>query len=196
MYQNNQQFQNQSNKYQPVGFVQSQYQGIPKSRGGISAQNAGPVISHVGYSAAQSNQNGLFQQQMRSSSQGGGSGFGINASVGPVISRVGYSNGQDFYAPQASGQQQQQQMQASMSQQQQQPIISKFGYTAGQNSSASSSSRMGQQAFQGASSFSSQAQSQFHPVYQATGQAQQAGPVISHVGGYSVGGQTQSGQRF
>ncbi|UVI27877.1 hypothetical protein [Paenibacillus spongiae] len=224
MFQNNQQMfnqqaGNQSNKYQPVGYVQSQYQGIPKSRGGISAQNAGPVISHVGYTAAQSNQN--LSQQSRSGMQG--SGFGMNASVGPVISRVGYSNGQDFYSKQqqqpqmqasmaqqqpqmqasmaqqqpqmqASMAQQQPQMQASMAQQQQQPIISKFGFTAAQNASRSSA-QMGQQSFQ-ASNFSSQAQSQFHPVYQAAGQIQQAGPVISHVGGYTAGGQSQFGQRF
>ena len=52
MFSGMQSNQNQSNSYQPLGFVQSHYQGIPNQQTG--RQSAGPVISHVGYSAHRS----------------------------------------------------------------------------------------------------------------------------------------------
>ena len=101
--------QNQSNSYQPLGFVQSHYQGIPNQQTG--RQSAGPVISHVGYSAA--SQQGSNQGYAQQNAGYGGSFVGSrsnqsNAFVNnfgsqqssinnqPVISRVGYSSWSEF----------------------------------------------------------------------------------------------------
>ncbi|ALS27424.1 hypothetical protein ABEV74_15820 [Paenibacillus cisolokensis] len=185
-------FQNQQNqqKYQPVGFVQSQY------KGGISKRSAGPVISHTGYQASAQQQFGQQQAQSFGMAQSGmqqqWQQSGMNQSIssrtgaGPVISRVGYQAGQNNQFNQAqSG------FAAQNQQQHSQPVISHAGYTAGQGAQnpviqATTANFGQQQSWSGASS-QQQASASYHPVYQATN-AQNSGPVYSHVG-YQAGAQ-------
>ncbi|MFB9330606.1 hypothetical protein ACFFSY_32075 [Paenibacillus aurantiacus] len=189
MFQNNfgqqQQFQAQ-NRYQPVGFVQSQYQGIPKSpsqsfsSSSFSSNNSyqQPVISHVGYTAG--NSQSFSNQPSAFSNQSFGGGFS-NTSFNPVLSHAGSSAGQSFnyqshgpvqaqtssYTPvinhfggsssaqniggfQSAGQ--------SQARSSYQPVISHVGYTAGQDFN-NQSSFSAQPSF--GSSFSPNAQSSF-----------------------------------
>ncbi|MFC4100949.1 hypothetical protein [Paenibacillus xanthanilyticus] len=225
MYQNNfgqqQQFQSQ-NRYQPVGFVQSQYQGIPKSpaqsfsSSSFSSNNSyQPVISHVGYTAGNSqsfsNQPSAFSNQGFSNTSynpvishvGSSAGQSFNyqshgpvqaqtSSFTPVINHFGGSSSQGFNSFQSAGQ----------ARSSSQPVISHVGYTAGQDFN-NQSSFSAQPSFGSSFSPSSQgsfsnnfshAQTPFNPVLQAT-QQQNSGPVISHVG-FSAGSQQQSGFGF
>lgn len=231
MYQNNfgqqQQFQSQ-NRYQPVGFVQSQYQGIPRtpsqsfSSSSFSTNNSyQPVISHVGYTAG--NSQSFSNQPSAFSNQSFGGGMS-NTSYNPVISHVGSTAGQSFnyqsqgpvqaqtssYTPVINhfgGSSQSQGynsfQSAGQARSSSQPVISHVGYTAGQDfnnqssfssqpSFGSSFSPSAQSSF--ASNSFSNAQTPYNPVLQAT-QQQNFGPVISHVG-FSAGSQQQSGFGF
>lgn len=193
MFSGMQSNQNQSNSYQPLGFVQSHYQGIPNQQTG--RQSAGPVISHVGYSAASqqgSNQGYAQQNAGFGGSSAGSQDFRSNQSNAfvknfgsqqssinnqPVISRVGYTADQNFQSNQP---QQNQQMQPNIQQNQQMQSFSQPQRGFAWNN-------------QGQNQFNAQAVSQYNPVYQATNAASQDGPIISRVG-YSIGNQ-QSGNR-
>ncbi|MFC5652161.1 hypothetical protein ACFPYJ_24195 [Paenibacillus solisilvae] len=200
----------QSNAYQPLGFVQSHYQGIPNQQSG-GQQSAAPVISHTGYSAApqqgfgMSSTHGYAQQN---------AGFGSSASAGPVISHVGYKVGQDFRPNQSHSFASQQSSQGSMNNSQ--PVISHLGYASGQNfhpnqyqqTNQFAQQQQQQQQQQQTNQFAQQQQSGFgaanqgfnqfasnmhavtshNPVYQASNATSQAGPIISKVG-YSSGNQ-------
>jgi hypothetical protein len=208
----NQQFggqQAQANRYQPLGFVQAQYQG------GIRKQNAGPVISHLGFSAGQQQNASQFANQ----------GFAQNRSfVGsqqqnfaqPVIAHAGYTNSQGsqpviahagstaaqfgqqsgFGASaqsfnqfsQAGGQQSNPVYQATNASAQDGPVLAKLGYTAGQQQQAGFSASS--QAF---NQFGQAGGQQSNPVYQATNASAQDGPVLAKAG-YTAG--QQFGQRF
>jgi hypothetical protein len=191
MFSGMQSNQNQSNPYQPLGFVQSHYQGIPNQQTG--RQSAGPVISHVGYSAA--SQQGSNQGYAQQNAGFGGSFAGSRSNQSnafannfgsqqgsinnqPVISRVGYTAGQNFQPNQS---QQNQQMQPYSQQNQQMQ-----SYSQPQRGFAGSN--------QGQNQFNAQAVTQYNPVYQATNAASQDGPIISRVG-YSMGNQQSGNQQ-
>jgi hypothetical protein len=101
--------QAQTNRYQPVGFVQSQFQGIPK-QSNFGYQNTTPVLSHVGLTA----QNQQF-----------GTSVGTRAVTpyNPVIAHTGLTAAQQQsqgFAPQGTFTQ-------SLN-----PVIAHAGLTAGQ----------------------------------------------------------------
>jgi hypothetical protein len=101
--------QAQTNRYQPVGFVQSQFQGIPK-QSNFGYQNTTPVLSHVGLTA----QNQQF-----------GTSVGTRAVTpyNPVIAHTGLTAAQQQsqgFAPQGTF------TQSSN------PVIAHAGLTAGQ----------------------------------------------------------------
>ncbi|GGG09457.1 hypothetical protein [Paenibacillus abyssi] len=170
---------NQSNRYQPAGYVQSYYQGQMRQGGGISAQNTGPVISKIGYQAApqqsyassgsygqqqgmmNSFTNAQTQQQQPVISHLGGytANQQQNFARNPVISHLGTTAGQDF------GQYNQYN--------QSQPMTSNMGYQASGNMDMGMQNNYGQ-----------------HPVYQATNSKNQDGPVYAQVG-YQAGTSNQ-----
>jgi len=162
-FQSGQSFGAGQNRYQPAGFVQSQYQG-QLSRSAAS----GPVTAKFGYQAGQqqsfgqqsfAGQAGAFQTSSFVSQQGEQhpvyNATNARQQEGPVIQHVGYQAGaqqQNFQKPFA-----------------QQNFAGQFG----------------------AASFGAQQQQwQQHPVYTATNARQQDGPVIQHVG-YQAGAQQQ-----
>ncbi|QHT61882.1 hypothetical protein GXP70_19105 [Paenibacillus lycopersici] len=163
----------QQNRYQPSGFVQSHYQGIPKQAGNMSAQsNTGPVISHLGYSA----NNGYGQSSSMNSSQMHGSqpvlshygGSSNNMSSQPVISHYGGYQAQNAQQQQQQSQSYRTQASTSYMNQQSQPVISHFGGYQAQNMQQSQ-------------------QSQPYQSHALTSYAnQQSQPVISHYGGYQA----------
>ncbi|CAH1207021.1 hypothetical protein PAECIP111893_02674 [Paenibacillus plantiphilus] len=215
---NNQQQSNFQNRYQPAGYVQSHYQGLPKN----AFANSSPVIAHTGYSAAPQQSYGISSSNAFAQNQNNAYGAS-NSNVGPVISHVGYQAGQDFYPTGTTTS-----MGSNFSNQQsaqtgQQPVISHVGYTAGQNFQASGS-QYGQQhqqqlqqnqnfnqnysfnqnqpagqsfggSYGGSSNFAGNAHAatSYNPVYQATNAAANSGPVISKLG-YSAG--TQQGGAY
>ncbi|WP_270172093.1 hypothetical protein [Paenibacillus sp. SYP-B4298] len=177
---------NQQNQFQPQGYVQSQY------RGQIPTQNAGPVISHLGYQAGQQGQIGQ-QYGMQNSQMGMGQ---AQTQYQPVISHLGYQAGRDYY-PQAvqhnSMMQSQQQPYAQQnSQYASQPVIAHFGgysiNSQGAQNQASYNTGYQNQSFQPA-----HAQTQQNPVLNATNAHAQDGPVLAHLG-YQAGNNAQFGQ--
>lgn len=194
-FQANNQFSNQqSNQYQPAGYVQSHYQG------NIPTQNAGPVISHLGYQSNQPQQ-GFQPQSYASNMSGGFAGSQAQSQYQPVISRLGYQAGQEQFGQTSHFQPQAQQSHYMPSQfqsnsyQQQQPVISHFGFQAGseshspvlQHAHVAGSGQQGYQSQQGGFHMA-QAHTPQSPVYQAANAQQQQGPVISHLG-YQAGQQ-------
>ena len=140
------------NKYQPAGFVQSQYQGQ------LSRQAAsGPVTAKFGYQAGQQafGQQAMQQPAGQQTFASAGPQHPVYRATnayqqeGPVIQRFGYQAGvQEQQFTQAAGQQ------AFGQQAMQQP--------AGQQTFASAGPQ--------------------HPVYRATNAYQQEGPVIQRLG--------------
>lgn len=197
----------QTTKYQPVGFVQSQYQGIPKQTNfGYQNQNTNPVLSHVGLTNQNQNQNygisSTGQTFTRSSNpvishagltaQQTGQSYGIQTqnayqTANPVIAQTAHTGigGMQNFATNA-----QYSSHASVAQ----PVISHVGYTAGQDFSRNQFSQQNAygQAIGGNLAQASQAHAvtAFNPVYQATNATQQEGPVISKLG-YTAGQQMQ-----
>ena len=197
------------NRYQPAGFVQSQYQG-QLSRSAAS----GPVTAKFGYQAGQQSfgqqqpvvQQPVGQQSFASSGPQHPVYSATNAyqQEGPVIQRLGYLAGaqqQTFRQP--SGQQSfsgqagmtgfasQQQTQhpvyrATNAYQQEGPVIQHLGYQAGVQEQQFLKPS-GQQSFSGQAGMTQASQQQTqHPVYRATNAYQQEGPVIQHAG-YQAG---------
>lgn len=219
-FQNSQYRQQQSgsqssNNFQPLGYVQSHYQGQPKQQGGFISQETGPVISHAGFSAGQQNQG------MSSGGYSQNSHIGMNQNQNqyqnqPVISHVGYTANQD-YQPQnnfssQSGANQSQPVishvgytanqnyrsnsfNQSNSSSQYQPVISHVGYSAGSNQNQNQfSQQQGHNMNQQNQQFmQANAHTQQNPVYQATNSAANSGPVLSRLG-YSSGSQSGSFQ--
>jgi len=218
-FQGGQSFGAGQNRYQPAGFVQSQYQG-QLSRSAAS----GPVTAKFGYQAGQQQSFGaqpIGQQQF--TGQAGSfqtSSFArqpadqhpvyraTNAyqQEGPVIQQLGYQAGVQQNFRQPVGQQQfagqtvassfgaQQQWQqhpvytATNARQQDGPVIQQLGYQAGAQQNFRQP--VGQQQFAGQTAASSFAQTQQHPVYNATNARQQEGPVIQQLG-YQAGAQNK-----
>ncbi|MBM7563560.1 hypothetical protein [Paenibacillus sacheonensis] len=194
------QAQRQQNRYQPSGYVQSQYQGISRQAGSISAQsNTGPVISHLGYTAG----NAYNQQSSSQNSYGGASSYSANASQ-PVISHFGGYQAQNAQQAQY-GQQPYQQSTHYM--QSAQPVLSHLGDTSGQDAirgrgnygmtgGMGSAGMQNQNHQYGATQYTSHAGN--NPVLQSTGYSNQ-GPVISRHG-FTANGQSSMGsnsqQRF
>ncbi|MBW7474219.1 hypothetical protein K0T92_05640 [Paenibacillus oenotherae] len=205
----NQQQSNFQNRYQPAGYVQSHYQGLPKN----AFAGSSPVIAHTGYSAAPQQSYGSTSST-HAFAQNNAYG-NANSNVGPVISHVGYQAGQDFYPTGTTtsiSSSYTNQARPIGSQQQQQPVISHVGYSVGQDYHAAGS-QYGQQFQQpqqqsysfnqnqqsgqsfGTSSFAGNAHAAtpYNPVYQATNSAANSGPVLSKLG-YSAGSQQSGGQ--
>lgn len=189
---NNQQQSNFQNRYQPAGYVQSHYQGLPKN---AFAGNS-PVIAHTGYSAASQQSYGAPNAFAQNNAFGG-----ANSNVGPVISHVGYQTGQDFYPTGAATSNSSNFSNQQRAQTGYQPVISHVGYTAGQNFQQPQFGQQQQQNYNfnaqpasqnfgsfGANQFAGNAQTPNNPVYQATNAAANSGPVISKLG-YSAGSQ-------
>ncbi|MFC4778403.1 hypothetical protein ACFO9Q_16525 [Paenibacillus sp. GCM10023252] len=148
-------FQNQGNQFQPMGYVQSHYQG-QLSQPSFGQQQ--PVIAHTG--GYQANNQSYGQQPStfshytaqpisHFSNQGQGQSYSQ-----PVISHLGYTADQ-----QASG-----------------PVYQATGYGS-HNGSYGGGQPQGY--IQGGYV---QSHTQQSPVYHATNSYQQAGPVISHLG--------------
>ncbi|CAM4254950.1 hypothetical protein [Paenibacillus tarimensis] len=207
-FQGNQSF-GQSNRYQPAGFVQSQYQGQLKN-----SAIASPVTSQAGFQGGNQQQqsfSGQASQQFNPGFQNpviahtgltaGQSNFGSNqpsfGQTNPVLNHAGLTAGQHQ-------QQQFRQQEPSFQQQSftnsQQPVISQFGFQAGQESRSPVN-----QVFQNQGTGQSYQSSQFgggfqqsqgaitpqNPVYRATNAREQDGPVIQHAG-YQAGQSTGS----
>ncbi|PWW06155.1 hypothetical protein DFQ01_10356 [Paenibacillus cellulosilyticus] len=202
MYPVNQQgsqFQSNFQQQQPnqAGhYVQSHYQGQ------LSQPSFGqPGVIPSGY---QSNSHQNFSNQ---SAFGGNQHYQqytpMSQSLGPVISRVGWQAGPDLH-PQHAQQPLQSHSYAQASTGGHYvagPVISRYGYQAGQDSSgpvnqlfnqSNQSNQLNQGFYQpqhfGAShintGYAAQSHTGQHPVYEATNAYNQAGPVISHFGGY------------
>jgi hypothetical protein len=218
-FQSGQSFGASQNRYQPAGFVQSQYQG-QLSRSAAS----GPVTAKFGYQAGQqqsfgqqsfAGQAGAFQPSSFASQQGEQHPVyrATNAyqQEGPVIQHTGgYQAGaqQNFQKPLAQqnfafqagaasfGAQQQTQQHpvysATNARQQAGPVNQLIGWQAGAQQNVQQP--IGQQqsfaAQTGASSFGTQQQWQQHPVYNATNARQQAGPV-NQLTGWQAGASGQ-----
>jgi hypothetical protein len=152
--------QTNANRYQPAGFVQSNYQG-QLTRSAAS----GPVTAHSGYQAGGSQGYGAtgssFTGGMNSGFQGQAmtpqnpvyNATNARQQDGPVIQHLGYQAGtqQGFQ-----------------------------GYQGNQGS------QFGMSSFQSAGGFQGQATTPQNPVYRATNARQQEGPVIQHTG-YQAG---------
>jgi hypothetical protein len=175
----------QQQPYHAGGYVQSHYQGQ------LSQPSFGqPGVIPSGYQSntqhTQSFVGNQYQQQHMPMSQ----------SLGPVISRVGWQAGPDLH----------QQTQQSHNYTQAitgsnygvGPVIARYGYQAGQESMGPVNqvfNQANQNQYQpqqfGASHINTGYASQTqhfgqHPVYQATNAYTQAGPVISHFGGWEA----------
>lgn len=185
-FQGQQGFQNQV----PTGFVQSHYQGqlsqpsfgrqsnsiISNMPGGFQGQNMYSQqgtqqfvpTSYTSMSQPVGTYNSFISHQpVQSHAQSPATAFG---SVGPVIAHVGYQAGtgsqQSFYQPSAAN---------FGTQYAQQHTASNYGGFAQSNA----------QSGYGMTPTQSYTTSQ-NPVYEATNAYQQAGPVISHVGGWQA----------
>lgn len=204
MYPVNQQgsqFQSNFQQQQPnqAGhYVQSHYQGQ------LSQPSFGqPGVIPSGYQS-NSHQNYSNQSAFGGNQQHYQQYTPISQSLGPVISRVGWQAGPDLHQ---QHQQFIQQPQQSYSYSQAQtggnygvgPVISRYGYQAGQDSLGPVNQVFNQQSNQSNQGFyqpqhfntshmnagyAAQSHTGQHPVYEATNAYQQAGPVISHFGGY------------
>jgi len=181
------QAQGQQNRYQPSGYVQSHYQGSPRQAGSISAQsNTGPVISQLGYSAGNANNQPYSSQN----SFGGATSYTANSSQ-PVINHFGGYQAQNAQYSQQPSQQSTHYMQSS------QPVLSHLGDTSGQDALRNHGSNFGMSAGMGSMGMQNQSQqygaTQYtshagnNPVLQSTGLSNQ-GPVISRYG-FTAGGQ-------
>lgn len=196
MYPFNQQgsqFQSNSQQ-QPIQsgghYVQSHYQGQ------LSQPSFGqPGVIPSGYQS-----NSHFNQ-------GNYSSFGGNQqyqqytpasqSLGPVISRVGWQAGPDLHQQHQPQQSHSYVQQSSVGNQYAAgPVISRYGYQAGPDNRGPVNQVFNQQSNQGYyqpqhfgashmnTSYTAQSHTGQHPVYESTNAYQQAGPVISHFGGY------------
>jgi len=161
-FQGGQSFGAGQNRYQPAGFVQSQYQG-QLSRSAAS----GPVTAKFGYQAG--------QQQT----------FGIQP-----IGQQAFTGQTGMFRTNAFTAQQGEQhpvYRATNAYQQEGPVIQRTGYQAGAQQNFQKP--IGQQGIavqSGAASFGAQQGWQQHPVYSVTNARQQDGPVIQHAG-YQAG---------
>lgn len=188
-FQGQQSFQNQSAQFQPTGNVQSHYQGqlsqptfgrqtnsiVSNVPGGYQSsysynQGAQQQFSPSGYSnmtnPVGTNNSFISHQPVQSYAQSPATAFG---SFGPVISHVGFQAGPD------NQQGRQQSFNQSYGSQNAQFTASNYG---GFNQSNAQSGY-------GMTPTQSYTSSQT-PVLEATNSYQQAGPVISHVGGYQA----------
>ncbi|WP_138751728.1 hypothetical protein [Paenibacillus sinopodophylli] len=182
-YQGQQGFLNQSTHYEPIGHVQSHYQGQLSQPSFGNQSNA--IISNVpgGYQASNSYNQGIqhyapnnylnstnpvgtnhsfiSHQPVQSYAQSPATAFG---NVGPVIAHVGYQAGNDnqhsYYQPSSNA-----------GSHYVQHTASNYGGYAQANH---------QNGYGGMTPTHSS--TPLNPVYEATNAYQQAGPVISHVG--------------
>lgn len=182
----------QQQPYHSGGYVQSHYQGQLSQpsfgQPGVipSGFQSNSQPNYAGYSAFGGNQQ--YQQYTP-----------MSQSLGPVISRVGWQAGPDLHQNQQHSHGGYAQQQASTgSHYVAGPFISHYGYQAGPDSRGPVN-QVFNQANQGyyqphqqqysatnvQTGYASQSQHQGqHPVYQATNAYAQAGPVISHYGGW------------
>jgi len=181
MYQQNQfqgnasfgQTNQNQNRYQPSGYVQSNYQG-QLTRGAAS----GPVTAHAGYQA------------------GGSQGFGSAGSTFTGGFASGFTGGSSSFQSTGGFQgqattQQNPVYRATNAREQEGPVIQHLGYQAGTPQGfQGQGSQFGASSFQSMGGFQGQATTQQNPVYRATNARQQEGPVIQHLG-YQAG--TQQG---
>jgi hypothetical protein len=174
----------QANKYQPLGFVQAQYQG------GIRKQNAGPVISHLGFSAGQQQNTSQFANQSIAQNRSFVGSQQQNFAQ-PVIAHAGYTAGQENQSAQSASGVNYGPTNAIRFNQSEQPVIAHAGSTAARyGQQAQFGQQSGMVASQGFSQFS-QAGAHSNPVYQATNASTQEGPVLAKLG-YTAG-QQQAG---
>ncbi|KRE40508.1 hypothetical protein [Paenibacillus sp. Soil522] len=191
-FQGQQGFQNQGSQFQPIGNVQSHYQGQlsqptfgrqtnsivsnePSGYQAFNSYNQGTQqYAPTGYSnmtnPAGTNNSFISHQPVQSYAQSPAMAFG---SFGPVISHVGFQAGQD--SQQGRQQSFNQTSAANYGLQNAQFAASNFG---GFNQSNAQSGY-------GMTPTQSYTASQ-NPVLQATNTYQQAGPVISHLGGFTA----------
>jgi hypothetical protein len=165
-FQGGQAFGASQNRYQPAGFVQSQYQG-QLSRSAAS----GPVTAKFGYQAGQPQS--FAGQPIQQSFAGQAGAFQTSA----VVQKQGDQH--PVYR-------------ATNAYQQEGPVIQQLGYQAGVQQQ-NIQKPFGQQQFAGQTGATSFAAQQ-HPVYRATNAYQQEGPVIQHTG-YQAGVQQQNFQK-
>lgn len=190
-FQGQQGFQNQSNQFQPIGNVQSHYQGqlsqptfgrqtnsiVANSPGGYQSYGQGQQqFAPTGFSNQVGANNAyLSHQPVQSYAQSPATAFG---SFGPVISHVGFQAG-----PDSQQQQQQQGRQQAFNQ------SSNFGLQnaqfAASNFGGFNQAQANVQSGYGPTPTQSYTTSQT-PVLDATNTYQQAGPVISHLGGFQA----------
>lgn len=192
----------QQNRYQPSGYVQSHYQGIPKQGGSMSMQsNAGQSVSRAG---GQSSGNAYNQHSSSMNSFTGNSSFGASQSQ-PVISHFG---GQQSQQSQQQWQHASQPSQGATNYvQSQQPITSQYGYSNAQGASnqqyqqhaqqqqigsfgMNSAGLQSQQSGYGATNYTSQASN--NPVLQSVNYANQ-GTIVRNTG-YSSNAQSSNAQ--
>lgn len=195
-YQGQQGYQNENSNFQPIGYVQSHYQGqlsqptfgrqtdsiVSNQPGGYQSSNnynqGTQQFASNGYGAFSGSYNSNNSHQpVQSYAKSPATAFG---DVGPVIAHYGYQAGPDSqHANQFSSYNQ-------GSQQYGQQNMSNY---SGNTQNASYNSRINSQ--NGYSQPNSQnsygmtpthSNTSLHPVYEATNAYQQAGPVIAHYG--------------
>jgi hypothetical protein len=174
-FQTQQGFQNQA----PVGFVQSNYQGqlsfptfgrqsssiVSNAQGGYQGQGMQQQFGAANYSSQPSAY--ISHQPVQSYAQSPATAFG---SFGPVISHVGFQAGPDN--------------QQGRQQNFNQPLAN-FGAQNAQFSNYGGFAQSNAQSGYGPTPVQSFTTSQ-NPVLEATNAYQQAGPVISHLGGWQA----------
>jgi len=186
-------YQDQQTQFQPVGYVQSHYQGqlsqptfgrqtnsiVSNQPGGYQASNQGNQGMQHYASNAQTSGSYTSHQPVHSYAQSPATAFG---DVGPVIAHYGYQAGPDsqhsYYQPSSSNQ---------GAQYGHQNMSNNYGGNAqnnsynshfnSQNGYSQSNSNHGYGGMTPTHSNTS-----LHPVYEATNAYQQAGPVISRYG--------------
>lgn len=196
-------YQDQNTQFQPIGYVQSHYQGqlsqptfgrqsnsiVSNQPGGYQASNQGNMgtqhyanNANNGYGTS-SQSSGSYNsynshQPVHSYAQSPATAFG---DVGPVIAHYGYqaspNSQQSYYQPSSSNQ----------GSQYGQQNMSNYGGNA-QNASYNShfNSQNGYSQSNSNNGYGgmtpTHSNTSLHPVYEATNAYQQAGPVISHYG--------------
>lgn len=181
-FQGQQGFQNQG----PVGFVQSNYQGqlsyptfgrqtssiVSNAQGGYQGQGM-QQFGAANYASQPSSY--ISHQPVQSYAQSPATAFG---SFGPVISHVGFQAGPDRQQGFQGGQQ-------GMQQSFNQPSAMNYGAQNAQFSNFGGFAQSNAQSGFGPTPVQSYTTSQ-SPVLEATNAYQQAGPVISHLGGWQA----------
>ncbi len=163
--------QTNANRYQPSGFVQSNYQG-QLTRSAAS----GPVTAHSGYQAGGSQGYGATGSAFTG-------GYTGSSSVGSYTGGMNTGFQGHAMTPQNPV------YNATNARQQDGPVIQHLGYQAG-TQQGYQGSQFGTSSYQSAGGFQGQATTPQNPVYRATNARQQEGPVIQHLG-YQAG--TQQG---